>query len=110
MPSENKKAGQLNNEGILFYNNGQFEEALKRYNEALEEDPKFLEVWNNKGNVLRALGRHEEALEAFDEGISIDPENPNPWVNKGAVYYEIQRFVESIECLTMHWKMIHKTR
>ena len=44
MPSENKKAGQLNNEGILFYNNGQFEEALKRYNNALEEDPNFLEA------------------------------------------------------------------
>jgi tetratricopeptide (TPR) repeat protein len=101
MSSENKNAGQLNNEGILFYNNAQFEEALKLYNEALKEDPNFLEAWNNKGNVLRAMGRYDESLEAFDSGIAVDPENPNHMLTKVRSIMKLSCFLKQLNVLIM---------
>ena len=36
-----KHPGEWNNEGIAFFENGQYKEALKCYDKALEIDPKF---------------------------------------------------------------------
>ena len=67
-----KHPGEWNNEGIAFFANGQYNEALKCYDAALEIDPNFIMALNNKGNALRMLKRYDEAIESYDKAISIE--------------------------------------
>ena len=46
---------------------GQFEEAIKCYNEAIRLDPNDVAAWYNNGVALDALGNITEANAAFTE-------------------------------------------
>ncbi len=52
---------------------GNFEDALAYFEQALllkQNDP---DLWNQKGVALRSLGRYDEALECFNKSLEIDP-------------------------------------
>ena len=54
-----------NDEGILHYKKGHFDEALKHFDAALNINPKCGEGNFNKALTLDKLGRHKEAAEFF---------------------------------------------
>lgn len=52
---------------------GNFEDALAYFEQALllsQNDP---DIWNQKGAALRSLGRYDEALECFNKSLEMDP-------------------------------------
>ena len=57
--------------GLCYYFAGQFEEALKAFDQSLELDANFSESWRWKGQVLGYLNRFEEAFEAVDKALEI---------------------------------------
>ena len=52
---------------------GQFEDALGFFEQALLLDQNDPDLWNLKAVSLRSLGRYEEALECFNKSLEIDP-------------------------------------
>jgi tetratricopeptide (TPR) repeat protein len=58
---------------------GDYEEALEAYEEALRLDRESVIAWNGKGNALRGLDRYEEALEAYEEALRLDRESVIAW-------------------------------
>lgn len=52
---------------------GDFEQALSYFEQALLLDQKNAEVWNLKGAALRSMGRYDEALECFNKALELDP-------------------------------------
>ena len=59
--------------GIVNLENGNFEDALSFFEQALllnQDDP---DLWNQKGVVLRSLGRYDEALECYNKSLQLDP-------------------------------------
>jgi tetratricopeptide (TPR) repeat protein len=54
-----------NNEGVALYKQGNYTDAIKCYDKAIEIDPKYVLAWSNKGNALKALHRDSEAKKAF---------------------------------------------
>lgn len=67
--SELVKMGQQNIE------NGNYDEALSFFEQALIIDPKDPDLWNLKGTALRSMGRYEEAIESFNKSLEIEPRN-----------------------------------
>ncbi len=56
---------------------GEFDDALGFFEQALllnQDDPN---LWNKKGVTLRSLGRYEEAMECFNKSLEIDPRDKN---------------------------------
>ena len=51
------------NNGKRFETIGNFEEALKCYDQAIQVNPKNIDAWVNKRNALDELGEHEKANE-----------------------------------------------
>ena len=47
-----KKARPHNNLGIFFFNQGEYQEATREYNEAIRIYPNYVEAHNNLGNLL----------------------------------------------------------
>ena len=52
---------------------GEFDDALGFFEQALllnQDDP---DLWNCKGIALRSLGRYEESMECFNKSLEIEP-------------------------------------
>jgi tetratricopeptide (TPR) repeat protein len=69
------------NLGNALYALGQKEEASKRFYQAVELKPEFVQAWNNLGIVLTDLGRPEEAVAAFRRALEQDPAYADPHYN-----------------------------
>ena len=52
---------------------GDFEQALSCFEQAILLDQKNAELWNLKGAALRSLGRYDEALECYNTALELDP-------------------------------------
>ncbi|MGQ0772383.1 MAG: tetratricopeptide repeat protein [Nitrososphaerota archaeon] len=52
---------------------GNFEQALSYFEQAVLLDQSNAEVWNLKGASLRSLGRYDDALECFNKALELDP-------------------------------------
>ena len=68
---------ELVSKGQSFLEDGEFDDALGFFDQALllnQDDP---DLWNYKGIALRSLGRYEEAMECFNKSLKIDPRDKN---------------------------------
>lgn len=61
---------------------GNYEEAIKCYDKAIELDPNYTFAWSGKGNALSNLGKFEEAIICYDKSLAIDPNNKYALDNK----------------------------
>ena len=59
--------------GITNLNNGNFEDALSYFEQALLLKPDDPDLWNQKGVALRSLGRYDEASECYNKSLQLDP-------------------------------------
>jgi Flp pilus assembly protein TadD len=59
--------------GLANLENGNFEDALSFFEQALLLNPDNPDLWNQKGVVMRSLGRYDEALECYDKSLQLDP-------------------------------------
>ena len=53
--------------------NGNFENALSFFEQALLLKPDDPDLWNNKGIALRSLGRYNEASDCYNKSLQLDP-------------------------------------
>jgi Flp pilus assembly protein TadD len=58
--------------GMELLENGNYEEALSHFDQALILESKDPDLWNKKGVALRSLGRYDEAIECFNKSLSIE--------------------------------------
>ena len=56
---------------------GQYENALNLFEEAISVNQNDPDLWNLKGIALRSLGRYDEAIECFNKSLEIDPRDKN---------------------------------
>ena len=59
--------------GIRNINDGNFEDALSYFEQALLLKPDDPDLWNQKGVALRSLGRYDEASECYNKSLQLDP-------------------------------------
>jgi tetratricopeptide (TPR) repeat protein len=101
---------------------GQLPDAIKCYDQAIENAPRTtavwsdrerlrgvfvsvkpnqvsVEAWNGKGLALKAIGRPAEALACYEKALAIDPRKSDVWCNKGSALYAQGRVEEALVCL-----------
>ena len=67
----------LKDKGENFLENGQYDDALRWFEQAIVMNANDPDLWNFKAVVLRSMGRHEEAIECFNKSLKIDPRDKN---------------------------------
>jgi len=75
-------------QGLLFYQLGQLEQAVQAYRQALEQDPELVTAWQNLGLLLQDLGRYEAAQSAYQEALKYDPEHASTHNSLGLLHYQ----------------------
>nr|ACF09837.1 FOG TPR-repeat protein [uncultured marine crenarchaeote AD1000-207-H3] len=56
---------------------GQYDDALNSFEQAILLNQKDPDLWNLKGVALRSLGRYDEAVDCFNKSLKIDPRDKN---------------------------------
>ena len=59
--------------GKKYLDEGDYNNALSFFDQALSQDPTNADLWNYKGIALRSLGRYDEALECYNKSLEIEP-------------------------------------
>jgi len=67
--SSQQTAEEWYNKGVDLYNQGNYDEAIKCYDEAIKLNPQLTEAWSNKGVVLGEQGNYDEAINASIYGL-----------------------------------------
>lgn len=96
------QASESNRRGTLEFEAGNFQEAIKYYEEAISLSPDDAGSWYNKGAALHKLNRQEDAIECYDKAIaakSFLSSAGDPWRGKGVSLYLLGQKEEGIRCL-----------
>jgi tetratricopeptide (TPR) repeat protein len=77
--------------GLIYTRLGQFEEAVRSYQRAIERFPEFEQAYYNLGAAFTALSRHGEAEQAYHKAVALDANDAEAWANLGAVQEALGR-------------------
>jgi regulator of sirC expression with transglutaminase-like and TPR domain len=58
-----------------YYREGNYTEAIRFFDQALEIDPLLAAAWHDRGVCLRELGQDKDALKNIDKAVELEPGN-----------------------------------
>jgi tetratricopeptide (TPR) repeat protein len=95
---EGKSAVVWFNKGFALSCLGEYDEAIKAYDEAIGLDPNLAGAWYNKGVALDGLGMNDVAIKAFNEAIRLNPNLAITWwFNTGVALDDLGKYDDAIK-------------
>ena len=82
--------------GNVYSAQKKYEEALADYSRAIELNPETAGYYNRRGNVYYTLEKYEEALADINRAIELNPEVALYYTNRGTVYYAQKKYEEAL--------------
>lgn len=95
--SNNKKALEFYEAGVLADRVGDNIKAIYYYRSAVEHDKNFAFAWDNLGVNYRKAGRYEDAVKAYKTSLQIDPKGVTGLHNIPVVYEYQQKYDEALQ-------------
>lgn len=93
-PVDSVRARTFNQSGEQAYRNGQLDDAIALYGQAIEQDPNFGQAYSNLGLAYQKAGRSAEAIWANRKAIALASGTTAGTV-RASSYYNIGRMYES---------------
>ena len=75
----------LKNEALKLFDDGQFEESKKKWEDLEKISPEDPEAANNLGVVLKKLGESDQAKNAYEKALKLNPAYPQALNNMGVL-------------------------
>ena len=91
-----ERAAAYNLWGNALCNQGHYDEAIAKYQQAIEIDPKYVLAYNNWGGALGQQKKYDEAIAKFQQSIGIDPKYAYAYCNWGITLGEQKKYNEAI--------------
>jgi predicted O-linked N-acetylglucosamine transferase (SPINDLY family) len=76
---------------------GNWDQALRAYDEAIKADPKYVEALVDKGVLLRNMLRHHDSIKCFETALEINPDHRTALGNYAILLSEFKQVDKSIE-------------
>ncbi|GAB2815202.1 tetratricopeptide repeat protein [Ferruginibacter profundus] len=74
--AQSEKAKALVNEGIALHDKGEYDNAIKKYDAAIAEDPAYIDAYYEKSFSLYSMKKYDECIELSKQMIKQFPDNP----------------------------------
>lgn len=76
---------------------GNFDEAIKFYTEAINLDPSNHVLYSNRSAAFQKANRFEEALQDAEKTVELKPDWPKGYSRKGSALFSLQKYGESFD-------------
>ena len=73
--TEGKTAVDYYNDGLIAVREKKYDKALENFNKAIEMNPAYIEAYNKRGMCYYELKKYRNALTDFDRAAQLDPNN-----------------------------------
>lgn len=73
--------------------------VLESYEQALNKEPKNIELWLGKGAFLSQLKRHSQALNTYQEAIAINPHSYLAWLGMSKVFWKMEQYPDAFQAI-----------
>lgn len=87
---------ELYKQANTLYELQRYQDALSRYEKAVNIRPEYAQAWNGQGKTLYELKEYKEALAAYDQAIQLEPDYLLAWSGRGFTLNKLQRYQEAI--------------
>ncbi|WLE95173.1 MAG: tetratricopeptide repeat protein [Candidatus Electrothrix communis] len=84
--------------GDLYFDEGDYKQAIKEYKAGLQIKPDDVNLLNSLGVALTEINRHREAESCFSQVLQTEPQNYMALINKGMSCRLLGRSEEAIAC------------
>lgn len=97
---KNPEAEQAyNNRGRILIAEKKYDEALVDINKALELEPNLSQAYNNLGIIYNSKNKKAEAIKAFDKSLELSPQMTSTRINRAIYYTEAGEYDKAISDL-----------
>jgi tetratricopeptide (TPR) repeat protein len=91
--------------GLAFLEKGKADEALEKFQKALEINPNYPEAHTNLGFAFFQKGEADEAIQQFQKALESNPNNAEAHTNLGNAFFRTGQLSEAIEQYEMAVKI-----
>lgn len=89
--------------GRILHQQGQFEDAIKCFDRAIEINPKSSRVHNDRGLSYRELGNLDKAIYDFGRAIELWIGFADAYYNRGTAYFEQEKYDQALKDFQQAW-------
>lgn len=90
------RAASLRDHGNALFHDGKVQDALRKYDEAVQLDPASPLLRSNRSHALYCMGRHQQALQDADEAVRLRPLWGKGHYRRGAALTALHRYEEAL--------------
>ena len=84
-------------EGDILFQDGEYEQALRKYERALAAQPDAPHYVRAKARTLMQLGRYEESLRWFNQAVDLQPYFGGTYANRGILFDKMGEYGKAME-------------
>lgn len=90
------RAGAFNNRAIAYFSKGDYERAIRDFDDAIATKPNNPLLYFNRGLALYNKGDNEAAIRSYEQAISIHPKYTLAYNNRANVYFRMKEYDRAI--------------
>lgn len=94
--------------GAVYYQLHDFEECIKKNQEAIALEPHFAECYGNMANALKEKGNIDLAIQYYLVAIELRPNFADAWSNLASAYMRKGRLNEATQCCRQALALNHR--
>lgn len=92
-----QSAADLVAKGLQKLEMGHNEEALKYYNQAIQNDPTYMDAYVKRAFVHSIMKDYTSAIADYDAIIASNPNLPHTYVSRGSAYNKLEKYEEALK-------------
>ena len=100
MPASEFEANKVADKGIKHLRNGEYEDALSYFNDAIRIAPENGQYYDLRGKVYYGLKYYQKAAEDYSRAIEKRPDMVDAYFERGEAFRKLGKYGESIEDYT----------
>lgn len=94
-----KDNAQAHNElGLIFFGQGQIDQAVGSFRRALKADPEYAEAWLNLAFLEQHEGQAAQARQDYDKAAALQPQGPGDFLDRAVRFSATHRSAEAMSC------------
>jgi tetratricopeptide (TPR) repeat protein len=94
-PSSSARAYDLERQGMIFFREKKYDDALAKFQGAVDLKPGDAVLLNNLGYLYHVMGRYDDALSYLQKTLAIDPRRKEAHQNIADTYLKLNRRAEA---------------